>query len=1266
MKWVNATDLKHWADTRECQGLLPQLLRRLVHATVGNVLRCDFSSGESVQLGGWDGLLHVNEGNPYVPTGLSAWEIGAEKRVTAKANDDYRKRTSKPEGVDRPDTSFVFVTPRAWRNKRKWEKRKNSRTPWKNVRGYNADDLEQWLELAPSVAVWLGTLLGKPTSGTRSIEEYWDKWSSATNPALSIDLLAAGREAEGNRICEWLNERPSVIAVQGDTDDEAVAFLCSTLLRMAEVDRERHLARTIIVSDSEALRMLAPSRSALVIVLQTTDESDAGWAERNGHHVFIPLGREPSGSRKTFVSLPRLSRSAFQQALREMGIQENEARSLSRDTGRALPVLRRHLGRSRSYRSPRWAQPENARDIIPPLLAGTWNESKQGDQAIITRLAGCETYVEVSRRIMRWANASDPPLRQIGEVWKITAHLDAFFALAPHLTRTDLQVFEETVIQVLGQIDPRFELPPDQRFASAIYGKVLPHSEGLREGISETLTIISTFGIDAGLNTGSVSPERWASGVVRKLLREAQGQLWSSLSPHLPQLAEAASDSFLEAVEAAMLGDTPPIKEMFSEEGLFGSSPHTGLLWALEGLAWNPSLLSRVTAILGRLARLDPGGKLSNRPQNSLDMIFLPWFPRTRANPEQRLDAIDVLMKRESDIGWKLLVNLVPSTHGVISHPTHEPRWRDFAGGIKTPAPPEDVSVVVIGILDRIERFVGNNGHRWRQVIELFHGFHRGRRTALIRQLERFARSVSGRKDRLILWDALREALHRHREYSDTRWAMRKTELRELDAIYNLLEPQDLIDRYRWLFNTHWPHLPKGFRGSHAKEEAAIRSARKDAVRHIFKEGGIDGLIVFAKRSQLPDLVGHILALESFPQSIVSKILNRSLEAAGKALQFFACGYIRGRHSAVGWEWTDTLFKKAKRERWPPKTVLRFSLALPVERQSWDRISVFGERIEREYWQRVGYIFLPRGRDEDVKFAAAKLLKEGRPIDAFIAAKFSPAALPWGLLVEILRGVSKAVGEGHEQRIPDSYYVQKYFEAMDVDEAANEDEIAQLEWIYLPLLTESKRQLRLHGILTKDPNFFGTLICWAYPPDKGNGIFIEGAKEDDSQEQFRQRARRARDVLDSWHVVPGATQDDKLDEETLWKWIVRAREVCAGTGHSAGGEHRIGRVLAHSPEASDGVWPAVEVRNIIERADSDEMGRGIMIGLYNKRGITSRGFAEGGGQERVLAAQYRRSAQAVASSWPRTSTILERMAVDYDREAHWEDSRAELMDLEES
>src|SRR6266852_3935257 len=93
MRWVTAQRLQEWAGTRSCEERLPELLRRLVHATT-NVDRCSFPSGESIQTPGWDGIVQTTTGSEYVATGTSGWEVSKSADITEKANRDFATRTA--------------------------------------------------------------------------------------------------------------------------------------------------------------------------------------------------------------------------------------------------------------------------------------------------------------------------------------------------------------------------------------------------------------------------------------------------------------------------------------------------------------------------------------------------------------------------------------------------------------------------------------------------------------------------------------------------------------------------------------------------------------------------------------------------------------------------------------------------------------------------------------------------------------------------------------------------------------------------------------------------------------------------------------------------------------------------------------------------------------------------------------------------------------------------------------------------------------------
>ena len=157
----DASELDSWANKPDASHRFPQLIRRLIFATIKNPSFVHFPSGSSVWLPGLDGLVSVEKGNAWVPSGNSAWEVSCEKKPSDKATTVYNTRTEWLEDEDQLSTTFVFATPRRWSGKIGWANKHQKKGQWANVRALDADDLVAWLEQDPGVAVWFAKLIGK-------------------------------------------------------------------------------------------------------------------------------------------------------------------------------------------------------------------------------------------------------------------------------------------------------------------------------------------------------------------------------------------------------------------------------------------------------------------------------------------------------------------------------------------------------------------------------------------------------------------------------------------------------------------------------------------------------------------------------------------------------------------------------------------------------------------------------------------------------------------------------------------------------------------------------------------------------------------------------------------------------------------------------------------------------------------------------------------------------------------------------------------------
>ena len=268
----DSSEIDRWADLPDAHHRFPELIRRLVLATVSGPSRIDFPSGSSVRLSGWDGLVEVEEGNAWVPGGASAWELSCEnnRALTGKATSDYRKRTTDPPGVDIPATTFVFATPRRWTGKREWVTERRKEGSWYNVRAFDADDLVAWLEQAPEVSIWFAHLIGKLPASAEDILPLLNRQESlhiGTRSEFNRSVEAAIAEikadfrhvlAHSSNLTEDDNslatDDPAYVELSKQIDF-AAGLIDRSLIRSAQVELERIENRTEVIPDDLQFRI---------------------------------------------------------------------------------------------------------------------------------------------------------------------------------------------------------------------------------------------------------------------------------------------------------------------------------------------------------------------------------------------------------------------------------------------------------------------------------------------------------------------------------------------------------------------------------------------------------------------------------------------------------------------------------------------------------------------------------------------------------------------------------------------------------------------------------------------------------------------------------------------------------------------------------------------------------------------------------------------------------------------------------------------------
>ncbi len=1252
-KWTNATDLNLWAERRDSQDRLPELLRKLAYATLQDPQRISFPSGESVQFGGWDGIVETLEGNLFIPSGNSGWELGTNRRITEKANEDYEKRSADPNGLNPVETTFIFVTPRRWIEKERWVEKRNNENKWLEVRAYDANDLEQWLEQAPAVGAWFARVIGKYPSGAQALSDFWSEWQGFTRPVIPVDLLLETRENEASQLREWLSKPASILSLVAETREEAAAFLAAVAARSSEDVQNKIFSRALIIEDENSWRYLAATREHLILI-PYFDIASVNFVATEAHHILIPQTARPTNNENLLVLGP-IFPEQFQKALVSAGIDEEKAHRITLEAGRRLSVLRRSLAVVPEAAKPAWAKPAEAPLLTTFLLVGGWLETNEADRNVLEVIAN-RPYRDLEMILARWVNEADAPIRKIGDRWELVSHEDAWRLLQGFLSNNELVAFFKQVELVLVQINPRFDLPPVERYLANIKGKIPSHSEALREGLATTLGLMGSRG-ERVASYGNRLPQDLVDDCVFRIFKHStEPHFWPSISEILPILAEAAPDRLLEYTERDLAIEPSPIMEMFVEEGMFGTSPHTGLLWALETYAWEPRYLTRVTLILGKLARLDPGGRSGNRPSNSLQEIFISWRPQTSATLEQRIEAIDELARREPDVAWALLYFLLPSMHG-FSMNTRRPRWRNWGTGWTEGASQRERVQTHQEAADRILNLVDANTQRWMQVLTKLEMLSSEHRAIAISKLEAALESGFSSDQLLNLWNGLRLLLHKHNQFSDARWALPSETVGELGRIYERITPKDVCNRFCWLFSTN-PQLPdtktKDWKEEHQRIQQEQHAAAGEIIRRPLPE-----ILDLIHQVERPGILGYAIGNNDISEEFEVDLMAKTLPTDQTPLQGFLIGFVAGRYSFVGEEWVARYLPNGVGNQWSPASKATFARGLPLTSKTWDLIASCGDDAKTAYWRSVQVGYLQDGAEAER--AVKSLLEIERPYEALDVASFYLRNEKWEidrlLLASILREAAK-YDPSAEGRRPDytmlGYHVGETLSVLERSGVISDDELGQLEWIYLPLLQHGDRGPHvLYRRLEKDPHFFVELLCLIYRSEEERGVDRVISEEE------KIRATLAFELLHSWNRVPGIQEDGQFDPKAFESWVSEARRLLGEVHRTTVGDINIGEVLAYAPTGSDGIWPDVAIRNVIEEAASERLDNGFCTGVFNKRGVYSKAIRSGGKQERELAEYFRRQGDQLTGTWPQTASLLYRIAHDYEALALREDISAE-------
>lgn len=1253
---VTENQLDEWVrgNARDAQGVIVELVWRLVAASSPRPKERRFPLGDSIGQHGPDGLLDAELAfDPFVPEGRSFWEIGTGLKAGDKATSDYNGLVSAvPESI-RLESTFVFVTPlsgrRDWEHTWKedaqgtWLDERRDKREWRDVRVIDGTKLIDWIHQFPPVELWLAQrTIGVPVPQIETPEQRWSLIRTIGEPPpLTPKVFLAGRD----EACARLREVVAGTAVQLKLDthfpDHVVDFVSAYLADLDDENRADAAGRWLVVSGADAWNAMASQKEKLILIADSALDlsGEPGTkliqkARRSGHTVIFggPAGGIPDPASVALRS-PRTYH--LKEALEQAGYSEERARTLAQKSGGNLGSLLRCL--QNLSLMPEWAEGTIASELAIAAVLGSWTDRSGADRAIVEGLSG-NSYGEWIGKMREVALRPGTPLTQRDGNWRFAARYEGWYALGPRLFDEHLDRLQVAANSVLTEKDPQFDLPSEERYASSIHGKVLAHSHLLRNGVAESLALLGSH--PKALTSCTLGKaEVTAVLVVRAILAGADWQRWASLNDLLPLLAEAAPGEFLDAVEEALSSEPCPFDQVFAQEGdgIMGRTYMSGVLWALETLAWDASYLSRVVICLGELAARDPGGRWSNRPANSLTTILLPWFPQTCAPVAKRGAALSALLAELPDIGWKLLVSLLPQWNSTSSG-TRRPAWRetipdDWSNGVTHREYQEQVSLYSEMAITAAK----NNREKLAELIDHMENLPPPAHEQLLAHLGSDAVITMPEADRLDLWTELVDLVAKHRKFSDAGWALKPEQVDRIASVAERLAPDAPAFRHQRLFSERDFDLYEA-KGNYEEQRNELEIRRQQAVEEVAANGGTQAVVAFAATVQSPWRVG--IAFGAVAGNEVDRdVLPDLLGFEQKQLAQFAGGFVWSRFRLYGWQWVDEI----DTARWTSAQIGQLLAFLPFVPGTWERSKRLLGGHEATYWSKTSAN--PYETDTGLERAVDQLVLHGRPNAALRCInKMLHDQLPFdgGRAVRALIAALQSSEGAHSM---DAYQTVEIIKALQDEPNTSPDDLFRVEWAYLPLLDRhNDASPKLLGRrLATEPEFFCEVIRLVFRSKK------EERTPEESTEERKNIATNAYRLLSEWRTPPGCQADGTYDGDALGRWLDAVKKECSETGHLEIAMTILGHSLIHVPSDPDGLWIHRSVAAALNAKDAEDMREGFIAELFNSRG--AHWVDPTGKPERELANKYRGQAEAVENAgYHRLATALRELATSYERE----------------
>lgn len=674
MKYIDATRIEQWSKKKDAQSSLPELVRRLIINSSNNVYGLCIPSGDSVSKPGLDGKFMFN--SPDVLYGditsdkcednfqTVYMEVSTQEKWQDKFKPDIKKRTESFKDKCE-EIIFIFITSRKAVNKDSVVEdfKQKSSYQWKDIKIFDADDLEKWIDQDFATMAWLCWKMNIPCS-LQSPKMYFSEWLESTIIPLDENVIFSRLDKE-RRVDKLFNDfigskEKYTLSVMSDSCKESILYSIKKLERLSKKDIDKlsgNILKTkiIIIKDKPTWDYVISNekRNNYILIPTFGIPDNLGFVNKN-IKVILPLNKSEKSdvyNHSKVVKLEELNRDLLIKNLQI--ILENEQYKLykkqvdiysivdeSKNT--LLPLQRLLVKPNSPLPHAQWMNEESPLVLLKLSMVNKF--SLYHDKVMLEKFVG-KPFEEIEVYLKYLLHQEEPVVKFYNSYYEFVNTEHILIHYSQYITETVLNNLQKHVIQAISkQINNKINEYPK-------YGEHI--SKNLINGVFETLAILGHL-----LDKDEIQHygKKFLLNAVQSFLKETLSyELWNNLKnleTHF--LIEASHEEVLKVFKFAILDQQEDkIIEIFYKgipsnySFLSNNDLIIEFLWLLEKLSLIRECINDVIKILTKLITIEQGirYKSGNSALKTLFSIFNPCNNKSNLSFEEKFEFIKKIVE---------------------------------------------------------------------------------------------------------------------------------------------------------------------------------------------------------------------------------------------------------------------------------------------------------------------------------------------------------------------------------------------------------------------------------------------------------------------------------------------------------------------------------------------------------------------------------------------------------------------------------------------